>query len=290
MGRTLTPDDDRPAASPAAVVSYGYWKQRLNSDPSAVGRNVLLNGTSFTIVGVTPPEVFGVRVRRSPDYWLPLAFQPQIEMRESSLEDQRTYWLGLVGRLRPGVTIEQAQTGMNVLLHQFLTEQAGSSITDERRKEIEGSFITLSSGARGISGLRFRYSEPLRMLMAIVGLVLLIACANVGNLLLSRSAARQMEISMRLALGANRGRLVRQLLTESVLLAVLGGALGVLLAQWGVSALVTLVAKTSPIDVRPDAAVLGFTVGVSLLAGLLFGLTPALRASRTDLTTALKEK
>ncbi|HXF38644.1 MAG TPA: ABC transporter permease [Blastocatellia bacterium] len=290
MGRTLTPDDDRPAASPATVVSYGYWKQHLNSDPSAVGRNVLLNGTSFTIVGVMPPEFFGIRVRRSPDYWLPVAFQPQIEMRESSLEDQRTYWLGLVGRLKPGVTIEQAQTGMNVLLHQFLTEQAGSSVTDERRKEIEGSFITLTSGARGISGLRFRYSEPLRMLMAIVGLVLLIACANVGNLLLSRSAARQMEISMRLALGANRGRLVRQLLTESVLLAVLGGAFGVLLAQWGVSALVTLVARTSPIDVRPDWLVLGFTVGVSLLAGILFGLTPALRASRSDLTTALKEK
>jgi predicted permease len=290
MGRTLTPDDDRPAAPPAAVVSYGYWKQRLNCDPSVVGRNVLLNGTSFTIVGVTPPEFFGVRVRRSPDYWLPLAFQPQIEMRESALDDQKTYWLSLLGRLKSGVTIEQAQAGMNVLLHQFLTEQAGASLTEDRKKGIESSFITLSSGARGISGLRFFYSEPLRMLMAIVALVLLIACANVGNLLLSRSAARQMEISMRLALGANRGRLVRQLLTESVLLAVLGGALGVLLAQWGVSALVTLVARTSPIDVRPDGLVLGFTVGVSLLAGLLFGLTPALRASRTDLTTALKEK
>lgn len=290
MGRTLTPDDDRPAASPAAVVSHGYWKQRWNSDAAVVGRSILLNGTSFTIVGVMPPEFFGIRVRRSPDYWLPLAFQPQIEMRESAIDDQTTYWLNLLGRLKPGVSMEQAQAGLNVLLHEFLTEQAGAKLTEERRKGIDSSYIALGSGARGISGLRFFYSEPLRMLMAIVALVLLIACANVGNLLLSRSASRQMEISMRLALGANRGRLVRQLLTESVLLAVLGGALGVLLAKWGVSVLVTLVAKTSPIDVRPDAAVLGFTVGVSLLAGLLFGLTPALSASRLDLTTALKEK
>lgn len=290
MGRTLTPDDDRPAAPPAAVISYGYWKQELGADPMIVGKSISLNGTFFTIVGVMPPEFFGIRVRRSPDYWLPIAFQPQIEMRESSLEDQRVYWLGLAGRLKPGVGMEQAQAEVNLLLHQFLTELAGAQISEDTRKQIDSSYISLASGARGISGLRFFYSEPLRMLMAMVGLVLLIACANVGNLLLSRSAARQMEISMRLALGANRARLVRQLLTESVLLAVLGGALGVLLAQWGVSALVTLVARTSPLDVRPDWAVLSFTVGVSLLAGLLFGLTPALRASRTDLTTALKEK
>ncbi|HSB12378.1 MAG TPA: ABC transporter permease [Blastocatellia bacterium] len=290
MGRVLTPEDDRPAAAPAAVISYGYWKQRLNSDPAAVGRKVLLNGTAFTIVGVMPPQFFGIRVRRSPDYWLPLAFQPQIEMRESSLEDQKVFWLSLLGRLRPGVSADQAQASMNVLIHQFLAEQTGSELAEERRKSIERSYITLSSGARGLSGLRFFYSEPLKMLMAVVALVLLIACANVGNLLLSRSAGRQLEISMRLALGANRGRLIRQLLTESVLLAALGGGLGVLLAQWGVSALVTLVARTSPIDVRPDSAVLGFTAGISLFAGILFGLTPALRASKTDLTTALKEK
>src|SRR5262249_22912733 len=152
------------------------------------------------------------------------------------------------------------------------------------------SYIKLAPGDRGISGLRVAYSKALRMLMVIVGLVLLIACANVGNLLLSRAAARKAEISLRLALGASRFRIVRQLLTESLLLAAIGGIVGILLAQCGVKILVALVAKTSPLDVQPDVYVLVFTAAVSTFAGLFFGLVPALSASKTDLTTALKEK
>jgi len=290
LGRLLTPDDDKTSSKPAAVISHRYWKNEIDSDPQVVGRTVSINGQPFTIVGVTPPEFFGERVRRAPDYWLPLAFQPQIEMDESFLADKTVFWLNLMARLKPGVSAESAQANLNVALQQFLTDQAGSNITDERRATIQGSHVELVSGGRGVSGLRFSYSEPLWMLMAIVGLVLLIACANVGNLLLSRSASRETEISLRLALGARRARIVRQLLTESILLSVIGGALGLLFAGWGVDALVKLVARNSPLDVQPDAMVLGFTVGVSLLSGAIFGLAPALRASSTDLSSALKAK
>jgi len=290
LGRVLTEEDDKPAAHPAAVISYGHWKERWNSDPQIVGREIIVNGTPFTVVGVAPSDFFGIRVRRSPDFWFPLSFQPQIELRQSFLDDKQIYWLNMVGKLKPGVTIEQAQASANLAIQQFLTADFSSKLNDDLRKAISGVFVKLAPGARGISGLRNYYSEPLKMLMVIVALVLLIACANVGNLLLSRAASRKAEISLRLALGANRARIMRQLLTESLLLAFLGGVLGVVLAQWGVSLLVTLVAKTSPLDVRPDLAVLAFTTGVAIVAGLIFGMVPALRASRMDLTSALKEK
>ena len=289
-GRVFTPEDDRPGAQPATVMSHRYWQQESNSDPSVVGKSFIINGTNFTVVGVTPPEFFGERVRRPPDFWLPLSFQPQIELRESFLTDKDTYWLMLLGRLKPGVSMDQAQASVNLALRQHLTEQAGSQLTEDRKQGIQNTYAKLVSGQGGISGLRRNYSKPLQMLMAIVGMVLLIACANVGSLLLSRAASRKAEISLRMALGANRWRIIRQLLTESMLLAVVGGVCGVLLAQWGVSVLVKLVAAGSPLDTRPDLGVLLFTGGVSILAGLLFGLVPAIQASRTNLTSAIKER
>jgi predicted permease len=222
--------------------------------------------------------------------WLPLSFHPQIELRESYLTNKQAYWLMILGRLKPGVSMDQAQASVNLALRQHLTEEAGSQLTEERQKGIQNTYATLVSGEGGISGLRKIYSKPLRMLMVIVLMVLLIACANVGSLLLSRAASRKAEISLRMALGATRWRIVRQLLTESMLLAVVGGLCGVLLAQWGVTVLVSLVARTSPLDTRPDAGVLAFTAGVSIIAGLLFGLIPALQASWTNLSSTMKEK
>ena len=289
-GRVLTPEYDKPGAEPAAVVSHRYWQKELNSDASVVGKRFIINGTNFTVVGVTPREFFGERVRRPPDFWLPLAFQPQVELRDSFLDDNQVYWLMVMGRLKPGVTIEQAQLSANLKLRQFLTDQAGSELTEQLRLRIQNTNVELVDGSGGISGLRALYSKPLKMLMAIVGIVLLIACANVGSLLLSRAASRKAEISLRMALGATRWRIVRQLITESMLLAIIGGVCGVLLAQWGVKVLVNLVASEAPLNTTADPGILAFTAGVSILAGLLFGLVPAIQASRTDLASAMKEK
>jgi predicted permease len=289
FGRTLSDDDNRANAQPVAVVSNGYWRNRLNSNPSAVGQVAILNGLSVTIIGVAPPEFFGERVRQSPDFWLPFVFQPQIELRESYLERTDTYWLSLIGRLRHGASRVQAREATTIALQQYLTSQAGTQLTPQRKQGIERTYVHLYDGGGGISGLRLQYSRPLHVLLAVVAMVLLIACANVGNLLITRAVARRAEISVRLTLGASSGRLLRQLLIEGALLAVLGGCAGLLIAHWGTQGLVALInLGNSPMHPHLNPLVLTFTFGITIFTGVFFGLAPALQTRNTDLVTALK--
>ncbi len=262
LGRSFSSADDQPNVPPVAVASYGYWREKLHADPAAVGKAVLLNNFAFTIIGVAPPGFFGERVRDVPDFWLPIVFQPRIEERPR-LEDSGSRWLDLMGRLRPGATREQAQAAATGALQQYLTQKAGSQLSESRKREIAGSYVRLYNGGLGLSGYRENYSGPLRVLLVVVALVLLIACANIGNLLIARAATRQPEITMRLALGASRARLARQLLTESVLLAVLGGGCGLLLAWWavqGVGAILDLGTLARP---HISWSVLVFTAGAT---------------------------
>ncbi len=299
-GRAITAEDDNTAATPVVVLDYDYWQKRFNSDPDAVGQQIKLNKTSFTIIGVTPPGFSGtLQVSTHPEVTVPLAFEPVL-LGESSAMAQADkpgyWWVHLMGRLKPGATFEQARDSLGGAFQATALE-----IMPPPRKESEAAQIDPAqypqlmaiSGGRGLLEIRKIYAKTIYGLFAVVVLVLLIACANVANLLLARAALRGPEISIRLAVGAGRWRLIRQLLTESLLLAAIGGAAGVLVALWGKNVLASLGGRNTdflPDGIEPNLSwrVLGFTLGVSLLTGLLFGLVPALRATKTDLASSLK--
>jgi len=299
LGRTLQPDDDRADASTTAVISYRYWRTRLSGDTSVVGKVVRANNVPVTIVGVLPREFTGIQepVAEAPDISFAMASQPQFAVTNGESRDEPTYWwLQIMGRLKPGVTPQQVEANLGGVFQQ--TARAGfdqylASATDTERAKSTNSNRTkvprlvAEAGARGIYDPPEEGVRAISILGAVVGLVLLIVCANVANLLLSRAAARQKEISIRLSVGATRARLVRQMLTESVLLSAIGAALGVVLAIWLQSVLRddTPLGQPAPIDWR----VVVFVAGITLLTGVGFGIAPALMASRADVNTMLKQ-
>jgi len=293
LGRTFTSDDEsRPGAAPFVVISDQYWSRHFAHASDALGRIIRLNGRAFTIVGIGPRGFTGEVTGSPTDLWIPLSMEAQVNRADSRLNGNKANWLLCLGRLKDGVSVAAARAQITSLAVSAVIEFAGSELTAEDISITRRRTVEVAPCPRGFSSLRRRFSQPLLTLMIVVGLVLLIACANVANLLLARAAGRQKEISIRLAIGSGRGRLVRQLLTESLMLAALGGALGLILAGWG-DALLLRMASTGktpiPLDVHLNAAMLGFTAAVTMFTGILFGLAPAIRSTQVDLASTLKE-
>jgi predicted permease len=291
IGRLIAPGDDRvgDAGSPVVVVSWAYWKNRFNLDPAILGKRINVEDAPVTIIGVTPREFFGLQVGFRPEVWLPLAMEPVIH-RSSRIGGG----LRLMGRLKPGVSIEQARAEMTVLFQWTIDERASGS-KDPLIRQLR---FEMEPAGTGFGLLRDRFAKPLLLLMAVVGVLLLIACANVASMLLARGAARQREMAVRVSLGAGRFRLVRQVLTESLLLSGAGALLGVLLAYFGAGALVRILesGRQMPglsfhieVPIRPDPHVLLFTAAVALLTGVLFGLAPAWSAFASAPISPLRE-
>ncbi|HEY2013371.1 MAG TPA: ABC transporter permease [Bryobacteraceae bacterium] len=279
LGRLIAPADDRMGSpTPVAVVSWSYWKNRLGGDPGIIGRKITVEDAPLSIVGVAPPDFFGLQVGSTEDLYLPLAMEPVIR-RRSYTSNAGYKWLQLVGRLKPGAALGTVHAEMNVLFRQTLEIEAA----EHHESTIPDWTIDAVPAGAGLSRLRDQFSKPLMVLMAIVCLLLAIACGNVAGMLLARGAARQREMTLRVSLGAGRFRLVRQLLTESLLLSAIAAALGILLAYVGSQYLVRMMATgrlPMELHVRPDVRVMLFTAGVALLTGVFFGLIPALRAIR----------
>jgi predicted permease len=305
IGRVIVDSDDQPSASPVAVLSYRYWQRRFGSNPAVIDQQINLNNVAFTVIGVTPPGFEGtMQVGSTQDVTIPIAWEPQlyVERERSRMNGAGVWWLRIMGRLKPEAKPEQAKAELEGVFHQSVVEHrtarqaqaqatGGNAIANLEPKDYPR--LVLEPGGQGEMNTRQSYAPSLYILLGVVGLVLLIACANVANLLLSRAASRQKEIGVRLALGAGRWRLIRQLITESMLLSIIGGAMGVLFALWIKDGLLAASIwggrGMSALNLQLDWRVLGFTLALSLLTGLIFGFAPAWRTTKVDLTPTLKD-
>jgi predicted permease len=291
-GRTLVPSDDEPGASPVVVISYRAWKDRYGLDPSIIGGSLTINGAPFTVAGVAPPGFYGETLRSDPpDLFIALSQEPIIGAQRSLLGHAELHWLYIIGRLRGGEQPSQLEAKLLVQLRQWLTAGAGGSSFYAKSSDIARVKFRLSPGGAGVTTLRDRYLRALQLLVVVAALVLIIACANIANLLLARATANRQQTALRQAVGASRLRLMRQTLTESVLLSVIGGGVGLLVAVVGTGAILSLAfqgSKYVPISASPSLPVLGFAFLISLLTGIAFGVAPGWAASRLDPAEVLR--
>jgi predicted permease len=297
LGRVFSSSDETaPGANPVAVLSYGYWTRRFGNNPGILNKPLTVNGTSLTVVGVARPGFSGVQIGRSTDMFIPLSMKAQMTPGWDGLAARNDAWLNIIGRLKPGFTVESGQAAIAPTfsaIEQSELPELKISPGSRRARLYLDRHLEMITGAHGRPILQSTAQTPLLVLLTMVGLILLIACANLASLLVARGETRQREMALRLALGAGRWRLVRQLLTESFLLALAGGMAGLIFASWTLGALVGSLHQgigVTGLEMRVDLRVLTFALAVSILTGILFGLGPALRATRTSLQTTLKDQ
>jgi predicted permease len=291
VGRLIASGDDQRGCPGVGVLSYGFWQEHYGGAPSAIGSTLTLSTHPFEVVGVAPPGFFGIDVGSKFDVAIPICAAALFDGEESRLDHRSWWWLNVVGRSKPGVSLGQLAARLRVLSPQVFSAALPQNWPPDEQKNFAQRVLVTTPAATGTSPLRRQFDRPLQLLMVVVGLVLLIACANIASLMLARAATRQKDLAVRQALGAGRFRLIRQLLTECVLLSTAGALAGILFARWGTSLLVRFIStarNTVFLDLSFDSRVLGFTVAIAVFTSVLFGLLPALRATRVSLTWAMK--